>query len=127
VIDRSEQAAESLRNSLLLTDLYQLNMLQAYRDAGMDRTAVFEVFGRKSPARRGFWLAAGLTSVAQFLETARFDDGDLTAHAVAVRRILDEGGLQAVRIFASGGLDEDMLSIIVRTTCQSTAMGSAPT
>jgi nicotinate phosphoribosyltransferase len=55
VIDMSEQAAESLQSSLLLTDLYQLNMLQAYRDAGMDRTAVFEVFVRKSPARRGFF------------------------------------------------------------------------
>lgn len=64
--------------SLLLTDLYQLNMLQAYRDAGMDRTAVFEFFVRKLPPRRGFLLAAGLASVVEFLEHARFYDDDLT-------------------------------------------------
>ena len=34
---------------LLLTDLYQLNMLQAYLEAGMTETAVFEFFVRKLP------------------------------------------------------------------------------
>ena len=63
--------------SLLLTDLYQLNMLQAYRDAGMDRTAVFEFFVRRLPPNRGFLLAAGLTSVIEFLERARFSEHDL--------------------------------------------------
>jgi len=39
----------------------------------------------------------------------RLDSGDLADHARKVRRILDAGGLQAVRIFASGGLDENEL------------------
>jgi Nicotinate phosphoribosyltransferase (NAPRTase) N-terminal domain len=47
-------------DSLLLTDLYQLNMLQAYRDPGMTATAVFEFFVRKLPAGRGFLVAAGV-------------------------------------------------------------------
>ena len=67
----------ALGQSLLLTDLYQLNMLQAYRDAGMDGTAVFEFFVRRLPPRRGFLVATGLTSVVEFLERARFDEGDL--------------------------------------------------
>ena len=37
----------------LLTDLYQLNMIQAYLDHGETKTAVFEYFVRKHPARRG--------------------------------------------------------------------------
>ena len=37
----------------LLTDLYQLNMLAAYLDHGLTQTAVFELFVRKLPARRG--------------------------------------------------------------------------
>jgi nicotinic acid phosphoribosyltransferase len=41
-------------NDALLTDLYQLNMIQAYLDHGETKTAVFEFF-RKSPARRGTW------------------------------------------------------------------------
>jgi nicotinate phosphoribosyltransferase len=36
----------------------------------------------------------------------RLDSGDLAAHARQVRAILDEGLLQDVRIFASGGIDE---------------------
>ena len=43
----------------LLTDLYQLNMIQAYLDHGQTDTAVFEFFVRKLPSRR-FLLACGL-------------------------------------------------------------------
>jgi nicotinate phosphoribosyltransferase len=63
--------------SLLLTDLYQLNMLQAYRDAGLTATAVFEFFVRKLPATRGFLLAAGLEQALAFLESARFTMAEL--------------------------------------------------
>lgn len=59
-------------NSLLLTDLYQLNMIQAYLDHGATRTAVFEFFVRKLPERRGFLLAAGLEQVLEFLENLCF-------------------------------------------------------
>jgi nicotinate phosphoribosyltransferase len=67
----------NLGSSLLLTDLYQLNMLQAYRDAGMTATAVFEFFVRKLPPTRGFLVAAGLEQVVEFLETARFGEAEL--------------------------------------------------
>jgi nicotinate phosphoribosyltransferase len=64
-------------DSLLLTDLYQLNMLQAYRDAGMTAPAVFEFFVRKLPQSRGFLVAAGLAQVVEFLERARFAEPEL--------------------------------------------------
>ena len=35
--------------SLLLTDLYELSMLEAYAAYGMAETAVFELFFRKLP------------------------------------------------------------------------------
>ena len=57
--------------SPLLTDLYQLNMIQAYLDHGKTDTAVFEFFMRKLPARRGFLIAAGLEQVLDFLEGLR--------------------------------------------------------
>jgi nicotinate phosphoribosyltransferase len=56
----------------LLTDLYQLNMLQAYLDHGETKPAVFEFFVRKLPARRGFLMAAGLEQALEFLEQLRF-------------------------------------------------------
>jgi nicotinate phosphoribosyltransferase len=58
--------------SALLTDLYQLNMLQAYLDRGETKTAVFEFFVRTLPESRGFLMAAGLEQVLDFLENLRF-------------------------------------------------------
>ena len=55
----------------LLTDLYQLNMLAAYLDHGLTDTAVFELFVRKLPTRRGFLMAAGLEEALGYLEAPR--------------------------------------------------------
>jgi len=63
--------------SPLLTDLYQLTMLQAYFAHRMQDTAVFEFFVRKLPPTRNFMFAAGLEQVLDFLEQLRFDDDDL--------------------------------------------------
>ncbi|MBS0558705.1 MAG: nicotinate phosphoribosyltransferase [Proteobacteria bacterium] len=64
-------------NSLLLTDLYQLSMLEAYAAHGMADTAVFELFVRKLPPERGFLLAAGLEQAVRFLEQMRFTEDEL--------------------------------------------------
>jgi nicotinate phosphoribosyltransferase len=61
-----------LAKSVLLTDLYQPNMVQSYLDRGETKTAVFEFFVRKLPAQRGFLIAAGLESLLDFLENLRF-------------------------------------------------------
>jgi nicotinate phosphoribosyltransferase len=61
----------------LLTDLYQLTMLQAYFEAGMTETAVFELFVRKLPRGRNFLVAAGLEQTLDFLEGLRFGDAEL--------------------------------------------------
>ena len=66
-------------DSALLTDLYQLNMLAAYLDHGLTETAVFELFVRKLPPRRGFLMAAGLEQALQFLETLAFTPENLEA------------------------------------------------
>jgi len=63
--------------SLLLTDLYQLTMLQGYFERGMDKIAAFEFFVRKLRPGRGFLLAAGLEQVLDFLEQARFTAEEL--------------------------------------------------
>ncbi len=67
------------RDSLLLTDLYELAMLQAYAEHGLSGTAVFEFFVRKLPKQRGFLMAAGLEQVVAFLEGARFSQEDRDA------------------------------------------------
>jgi nicotinate phosphoribosyltransferase len=58
----------------LLTDLYELTMLQAYFEEGLSEEAVFSLFVRRLPGRRNYLLACGLDDVLTFLETLRFDD-----------------------------------------------------
>jgi nicotinate phosphoribosyltransferase len=59
-------------SSPLLTDLYQLNMMQAYLDHARTDIAVFELFVRKLPAERGFLMAAGLEQALDYLEQLHF-------------------------------------------------------
>ena len=61
----------------LLTDLYQITMLQAYVEEGMTAPAVFELFVRKLPPQRNFLVAAGLEEVLQFLERFAFSEPEL--------------------------------------------------
>ncbi|MCG3201320.1 MAG: Nicotinate phosphoribosyltransferase pncB2 [Gammaproteobacteria bacterium] len=64
-------------DSALLTDLYQLTMLQTYFDRGMREIAVFELFVRRLPPRRNFLVAAGLEQALDYLETLHFEDDEL--------------------------------------------------
>jgi nicotinate phosphoribosyltransferase len=62
---------------VLLTDFYQLTMLQGYFEQRMDDIAVFELFVRKLPENRGFLLAAGLEQTLDFLEALHFTQDEL--------------------------------------------------
>lgn len=64
-------------NSALLTDLYQLTMLQGYHDSGMEEIAVFEFFVRKLRPGRGFLMAAGLAQALEYLEGLHFSSEEL--------------------------------------------------
>ncbi|MFA6970503.1 MAG: nicotinate phosphoribosyltransferase [Gallionella sp.] len=67
----------NLAGSALLTDLYQLTMLQGYHDSGMEDVAVFEFFVRRLRPGRGFLMAAGLEQVLEFLEGLHFSPEEL--------------------------------------------------
>jgi nicotinate phosphoribosyltransferase len=81
-----------MTESALLTDLYQLTMVQAYLDAGMTDIAVFELFARKLPKGRNFLLAAGLEQVLAHLEALSFTQAEIAWIESAGgfnRRVLD--------------------------------------
>jgi nicotinate phosphoribosyltransferase len=67
----------SSTESPLVTDFYELTMLQAYFDCGMNDTATFEFFIRRLPPGRNFLMAAGLAQVVEYLETLCFADADI--------------------------------------------------
>lgn len=64
-------------NLSLLTDLYQLTMMNGYRIAGMDkRRAVFDVFYRGSGGFT-YAVAAGLEQAIDYIRNLHFDDSDI--------------------------------------------------
>jgi nicotinate phosphoribosyltransferase len=72
-------------------------------------TLLIDTYDTEAAAHKVVRLAARLQRRGIAIAAVRLDSGDLAAHARAVRAILDAGGCAAVRIFASGNLDEDRL------------------
>lgn len=64
---------ENSHNLALLTDLYQLTMAQSYFRSGKFEPATFSLFIRAYPPNRGYFVAAGLKDVLDFLEGLRFN------------------------------------------------------
>ncbi len=64
-------------SAALLTDLYELTMLQAYWREGMDREAVFSLYYRRLPDPRNYMLACGLEDALRYLESVSFSDDAL--------------------------------------------------
>ncbi|MCU0837750.1 MAG: nicotinate phosphoribosyltransferase [Rhodospirillales bacterium] len=103
-------------------------MAHAFIQAHASEAAAFLAFARARPetlvllidtydteagARTVVGLAPQLAADGVSIAGVRLDSGDLAAHARAVRAILDAGGLASVKIFASGGLDEERLAMLV--------------
>jgi nicotinate phosphoribosyltransferase len=79
------------------------NFLRWHPGAG---TLLIDTYDTARGAERVVELVRGSPAAGSFVHSVRIDSGDLAAEARRVRAILDRGGCQAVRIFASGNLDE---------------------
>ncbi|MCL2396620.1 MAG: nicotinate phosphoribosyltransferase [Defluviitaleaceae bacterium] len=67
-----------MTNHTLLTDFYQLTMMQGYFAAGRHRQrVVFDMFYRENPSGNGFAIMAGLEQVMDYIDNLRFSDEDL--------------------------------------------------
>ncbi|WAK04051.1 nicotinate phosphoribosyltransferase [Methylobacter sp. YRD-M1] len=64
-------------SSALLTDLYQLTMLQGYYEQSREEPAVFEFFVRKLPKTRGYMVAAGLAQALIYLQELQFSSNEI--------------------------------------------------
>ncbi len=64
-------------NLTLLTDLYQLTMMQGYFKNHNNDTVVFDAFYRTNPSGNGFAIAAGLEQVIDYLKNLRFSPEDI--------------------------------------------------
>jgi nicotinate phosphoribosyltransferase len=88
-------------NAALLTDLYELTMLQSYFEEGMNDIAAFDLFMRRLPANRNYLVACGLEHVLHYLETL-----SLTSESIDYLRTLNrfsEPFLESLRTFRFTG------------------------
>lgn len=75
---------------------------------------LIDTYDTEAAARTVVALAPRLDAEGIKVRGVRLDSGDLIALARSVRRILDDGGLNHVTIFASGGIDEAELAQAAR-------------
>lgn len=62
----------------LVTDFYELTMMQGYYNYGsFNKTVVFDVFYRVNPSGNGFAITAGLEQVIDYIKNLRFSDSDI--------------------------------------------------
>jgi nicotinate phosphoribosyltransferase len=85
----------------LLTDLYELTMLQAYWREGLCGEAVFSLSCRRLPEERNYLLACGLAAALDYLENLRFSESDLAD--LAALDVFSEAFLAWLRDFRFTG------------------------
>lgn len=64
-------------NLTLLTDFYELTMMQGYFKSGKNPVVVFDVFYRTNPSGNGFAIAAGLEQLIEYVKDLRFSEEDV--------------------------------------------------
>ena len=61
----------------LLTDLYELTMMQGYYEKGQNETVIFDVFFRQNPNNNGYSVCAGLDQVIDYIKNLNFTYEDV--------------------------------------------------
>ena len=66
------------QNLTLLTDLYELTMMQGYFKNPVQETVIFDAFYRTNPCGNGFAIAAGLDQVINYIKNLHFSEEDIS-------------------------------------------------
>ncbi|WP_313130188.1 nicotinate phosphoribosyltransferase [Anaerocolumna sp.] len=83
-------------NLTLLTDFYELTMMQGYFKNNTNDRVIFDVFYRTNPSDSGYAICAGLEQVIEYIKNLHFDEEDITY-------------LRSLKIF-----DEDFLNYLTK-------------
>ena len=67
----------STLNLTLMTDLYEMTMMQGYFKTQNHEIVVFDAFYRNNPCDGGYAICAGLDQVIEYIKDLHFDENDL--------------------------------------------------
>jgi len=87
----------STLNLTLLTDLYEITMMQGYFKTNNREIVVFDAFYRKNPCDGGFSICAGLEQVIDYINNLHFSDEDIAY--LRGLKLFDEDFLEYLRNF----------------------------
>ncbi|BBF44522.1 nicotinate phosphoribosyltransferase [Lachnospiraceae bacterium KM106-2] len=65
------------RNLTLLTDFYELTMMQGYFKNDTNETVIFDAFYRNNPSGSGYAICAGLDQVIDYIKNLHFTTSDI--------------------------------------------------
>ena len=91
----------STMNLTLMTDLYELTMMQGYFKSHLNETVVFDAFYRKNPCGNGFAIAAGLAQVIDYIKNLTFSKEDISY--LKGLKLFDEDFLKYLENFRFSG------------------------
>lgn len=91
-----------MRNLTLLTDLYEITMMQAYfKNNNKNKMAIFDVFYRKNPMDGGYVISAGLEQVIEYINNLHFTEDDI--NYLASLKIFEDDFLDYLKNFKFTG------------------------
>lgn len=90
-----------MENLTLLTDFYELTMMQGYYKNNTNDTVIFDVFYRSNPSGSGYAICAGLEQVIDYIKNIHFSEEDI-AYLKSLK-IFDEDFLNYLRTFRFTG------------------------
>lgn len=85
------------QNLTLLTDFYELTMMQGYYNNKNNDTVIFDVFYRENPSGSGYAICAGLEQAIEYINNLRFTQDDI--EYLRGLKIFDEGFLSYLKDF----------------------------
>lgn len=88
-------------NLTLLTDFYELTMMQGYFKNDSNNTVIFDVFYRNNPSGSGYSICAGLEQMIEYIKNIHFSDEDIAY--LRSLKIFDEDFLNYLTTFAFTG------------------------
>ena len=116
--------AGTMAHSFVMAFEEEIDAFRAYARLFPERTILLiDTYDTLEGARKAVQIAKELQTEGRQLVGVRLDSGDLITLSRRVRQILDQGGQQAVKIFASGGYDEYRLAKAIEARTPIDAFG----
>lgn len=106
------ELAGTMAHSYIQAHETELEAFRAFVAVFPDTVLLVDTYDTRAAVDKVVQLSRDLGDAFR-VSAIRLDSGDLVSLAVESRRVLDEGGLAQVGIFASGGLNEDEVARLV--------------